>query len=182
LRWFAYIVLAYVALSLQVGLGGFLAWRGASPNFVLIATVFIAINAPRVPALLGCFVLGLLQDLLSQQPPGLHAFAYGVLAWIVLRHQGLVYREHWLTHFSTTLFGGLIQAAVFIAHGYLRRRIEPAFANPNAAAPLLLAAIYSAVAAVVCIGILQRLKRLFAFRPSRLYDATRLRDGHGLRR
>jgi hypothetical protein len=106
MRWLAYVILAYVAVALQIGLGPFLRYKGAQPNLVLLAAVFIALNAPRDAALLGCFCLGLLQDLLTQQPPGLFALSYGLTAMVAVSVHQVIYREHPLTHFSVALFGG----------------------------------------------------------------------------
>src|SRR2546429_9086475 len=65
MRWLAYFIFAYLVLALQIGLAPYLAYQGAAPNFVLLAVVFIAINAPRDAAPLGCFSPGVLQDPLS---------------------------------------------------------------------------------------------------------------------
>src|SRR5947209_11369077 len=105
MRWLAYFIFAYVVLALQIGLAPYLAYQGAAPNFVLLAVVFIAINAPRDAALLGSFSLGVLQDLLTQQTPGLFALSYGLLALAAVGMQHVVYREHPLTHFSVALAG-----------------------------------------------------------------------------
>src|SRR5690554_3436804 len=107
MRWLTYFILAYVALGVQIGTSGFLRYQGAGPNFVLLAAIFIAINAPRDSALLGCFVLGAMQDLVTQQSLGLYAFSYGLVAMFVVSTQNLVYRAHPLTHFSLALVGGL---------------------------------------------------------------------------
>src|SRR5689334_580391 len=103
MRWLAYFILAYVALGLQMGLAPYLTFRGAPPNLVLLAVIFIALNAPRDPALLGCFGLGLLQDLATGQQPGLYAFSYGIVAMLVVAVQQTVYRQHPLTHASLAL-------------------------------------------------------------------------------
>src|SRR5579884_3280045 len=111
MRWPMYFILAYLSVALQVGLTPHLAYHGAAPNLVLLAAVFIAMHAPRDAALLGCFGLGVLQDLLTQQPPGLFALSYGLMALFIVGAQQAVYREHPLTHFSLALAGGLIAAS-----------------------------------------------------------------------
>ena len=176
MRWFAYFILAYVAIAVQIGLGPYLRYRGAAPNLVLLAAVFIALNAPRDAALLGCFCMGLLQDLVSQQAPGLFALSYGLTAMLAVAAHQVVYREHPLSHFTLALVGGLITAAVLLLHAW----IHPA--APKAIAPdgvTGLAAIrlspgveftrvaYTAALAPVVIGLLQRSRRLFAFQPQR---------------
>src|SRR5690349_6692345 len=112
MRWLPYFILAYVTLGLQIGLGEYLSWHGARPNLVLVAVLFVALHAPRDAALLGCFSLGLLQDLLSQHPPGLYALSYGLVAMLAVGLQHVVDRDHPLTHAGLALAGGLITAVV----------------------------------------------------------------------
>ncbi len=64
MRWPPFFILAYIVLGMQIGLSGIVNVHGAKPDFVLMAAIFIALNASRDPALLGCFILGLLRDLL----------------------------------------------------------------------------------------------------------------------
>ena len=56
----------------------------APPNLVLLAALFVALNAPRKSALLGCFAMGLMQDLLTQQTLGLYALSYGMVGVMVI--------------------------------------------------------------------------------------------------
>ena len=174
MRWFSYFILAYFALGLQVGLSPHVSYRGASPNLVLLAVVFIAINAPRDAALLGCFALGVLQDLLSQQQPGLFALSYGLIGMFIVSTQQAVYREHPLTHFSLALIGGLVAAALLLLHGWIYppsprvtdgKVILPAVRLPVVAE--LTRVLYTALLAPVLIGMLQRSRRFFAFQPVR---------------
>src|SRR5438874_13497519 len=97
MRWFAYCILAYVAIALQIGLAPYVRYRDAAPNLVLLAAVFVALNAPRDAALLGCFCLGVLQDLVTQQQPGLFALSYGLTGMLVFAAHQAVYREDPLT-------------------------------------------------------------------------------------
>src|SRR5436305_14664380 len=107
MRWLPFFILAYVMLGVQVGLSGFDQVYRGRPNFVLLAVVFIAVNAHRDAGLLGCFLLGLMQDLLTQSPLGLNAMAYGAIGMLVIGLQEVVYREHFLTHIALGLAGGL---------------------------------------------------------------------------
>jgi rod shape-determining protein MreD len=174
MRAVPYFILAYLALGLQLGLAPYMRFQGAVPNFVLLCVVYIAVNAAREPALLGCFSLGIMQDILSQQPFGLYAFAYGVVAMFVISTQELVYREHPLTHVSVTFIGGLLTAAVLIVHGLIHPpgpvlRIEGQTMGALRIAPMSLftTAVYTAVLAVPVLGILQRIRKLFAFDANR---------------
>ena len=168
MRWLAYFILAYVAVALQIGLGPFLRYKGAQPNLVLLAAVFIALNAPRDAALLGCLCMGLLQDLVTQQPPGLFALAYGLTAMVAVAVHQVVYREHPLTHFSLALVGGLITMTVLLVHGWVHPAAPLACVeNRPPASDASARAAYTAVLAPVVIGLLQRAKRVFAFQPQR---------------
>ena len=119
MRWLTYFILAYVTLGLQVGAGPFMRYQGAAPNLVLLAVIFITLNAPRDAALLGAVCLGLLQDFLTQQPPGLFAFSYGLVGMFIVSTHDVVYREHFLTHISLALVGGFLTMGVLLVHGWL---------------------------------------------------------------
>jgi rod shape-determining protein MreD len=176
MRWLAYFILAYVAIALQIGLGPFLRYKGAQPNLVLLAAVFIALNAPRDAALLGCFCMGLFQDLLTQQPPGLFALSYGLTAMLAVSVNQVVYREHPLTHFSVALVGGLLTMTVLLIHGLIHPAAARSVAPDGvtmlpairpAAGVEFVRAVYTAVLAPVVIGLLQRSRKVFAFQPQR---------------
>src|SRR5262245_64336004 len=105
---------------MQIGLGAYVRIEGAAPNLVLLAAAFIALNAPKEPALLGCFLLGLMQDLLTQQTLGIYALSYGLVAMFVISTQQLVYREHPLTHISIAFSASILTATVIVLHGLFR--------------------------------------------------------------
>jgi rod shape-determining protein MreD len=172
MRWVSYFILAYIALGLQVGLAPHLRYQGAAPNLVLLAVIFIAINAPPEAALLGAFALGMLQDLLTQQQPGLFAFSYGLVGMFVVSTQQLVYREHPLTHLSLALIGGLMTAGILLIHGWIHPaspRLAEAHLSASRLSPRIEFArvIYTAVLSPFVLGVLQRSKRMFAFKPPR---------------
>jgi rod shape-determining protein MreD len=173
MRWFSYILLAYIAVGLQIGLAPFIAYRGAAPNLVLLAVVFIAVNAPRDAALLGCFILGFLQDLVTQQQPGLFALSYGLVALLVVSTQQVVYKDHPLTHFSLAIAAGFITAVIIILHDRIRppvlkpvegktlRAIRPGVATE------LTRVLYTAILAPIVLGFLKKGKSIFGFHPGR---------------
>src|SRR3954452_19827406 len=124
MRWLAYFILAYVMLGLQLGIGAHMQYRGVAPNLVLLVVVFISLNAPRDEAMLGSFLLGAMQDLVTLQPMGLYAFSYGIVSMIVSNVAQLAYREHPLTQFFMTLIGGIITAILILLQGWFHP-IEP---------------------------------------------------------
>ena len=174
MRWFAYAIIAYVAVGLQVGLSPYVRYHGASPNLVLLAVVFIAVNAPRDAALIGCFALGFLQDLVTQQQPGLFALSYGIVALLVVNTQQVVYKGHPLTHFSLVMAAGVITASLVIAHGWIHPP-GPKISSGSVTLPRvrvsvtieLTRVLFTAILAPFVLGALQRVKSVFGFQGSR---------------
>jgi len=176
MRWPPFFILAYIVLGMQIGLSGIVNVHGAKPDFVLMAAIFIALNASHDPALLGCFILGLLRDLLAGGTPlGLMAFVYGLVGMFAISTQEIVHRDHALTHFSLGLAGGLISGAIVFIHGWIYPWLHPASTLPRpVAGPLITSAIYTALLTPVLLLLLRRTKKFFAFRSSRAaYGARR---------
>ena len=126
--------------------------------------IFITVNAPREAGLLGAFMLGLMQDLLTLHPLGTWAVAYGVVAMFVISSQEYVYREHPLTHFSLGLSGGIICGVILAIHGWIYPMLHPGAAGGESTVGKFTSAIYTAMLAPMVLGVLQRMKRSFAFR------------------
>jgi rod shape-determining protein MreD len=167
MRWLTYFILAYVMVGVQSGLGGFVEIWGARPDLVLICVIFIAMNAPRDAALLGAFVLGVLADLLSLNPLGLRALSYSLVAMFTLSSAPIVHRTHPLSHFSLAFVGSLLASIVILIHGLIH--------GPTPRITVLFfTALYTGVVAIFVLGILQRIRRIFAFQPKRM-AATRSR-------
>jgi rod shape-determining protein MreD len=176
MRWFVYFILAYVAMGLQVGLAPYLSWHGASPNFGLLAMIFIAANAPREAALLGCFCIGLFQDLLTAQQPGLFAFSYGFVAWLITGAQQPLVRHSLTVQTLLTLAGGILTSMVILLQSWLHpagRAIAGEGGAPGlpaigvSAGGLFLGAAYTTLVAPVLLGLLGRSRKFFAFTSGR---------------
>jgi rod shape-determining protein MreD len=170
MRWFPFFILAYISLGLEAGLARAIEWKGASPDLVLLAVVFLALSAPRDTALLACFILGLLHDLTGHGTLGLLAFSYGLAAVFIVAIQQAVNRRHPLTHFMLTVFAGFVIAIVIALHGLIRPpaalNVEGVFVHPPAL-PLFYSAIYSAILAPFVLAGLQKISGVFHFQTSR---------------
>lgn len=154
MRFIPLIILVYVLLGVEVGAGPFLAYRGSVPDLGLIAVVYIGLNARRQFALGAALVIGLVQDSLSVHPLGLYAVGFAVAAYLVLGMRDVVHRGHPLTHLTFTLFAGVVVAGVELAQGL----VHP---PPPGAGRLLDQIGYTAVAALVLLYPLQRMRRIF---------------------
>ncbi len=175
MRWSAFFILAYLLIGVQIGISHAGSATAAHPAIVLLGAVFIALNAPRKVALLACFILGLIQDLMTLQPLGVSAVEYALVALLVVNAQDVVYRNHPLTHAFLGLVCGLLGAVTLLMHawiyGLLRRKLN------EAGLPVgreLLGVLYTALAAPVVLGILQRMTRYFGFRTVRAASRTRV--------
>ena len=66
MRWGVFAIFALAVLSIDAGLSDVLRieslWE-IRPNLCGVLAVFVALSAPRIAALWGCFVIGLLLDL-----------------------------------------------------------------------------------------------------------------------
>lgn len=156
MKWLPFFIFAYVMIGLQVGVSAYLQLNGAAPNLVLIAAVYIALNAPRRPALLGCFILGLIQDVLTLQPLGVYALGYSLLALFVLGIKDVVSRDHPASHFLVTFIGGLISGLVLLISGWIRH-------NAPGIGQVLLTSLYSAILAPLVLLLLRRVRGVFSF-------------------
>jgi rod shape-determining protein MreD len=161
MRWLSYFILAYIAMGLQIGLSRHVQIGSAWPNFVLLAAIFIAINAPHDAALLGCLGLGIMQDMTTQNTLGLFALSYGFVAMFVVSTQQVVYRGHPLTHFSLAFIGMLMTGFFLLMHAWIR--------GPEKLSPMTVfySALYTAVLAPILLGVLDRMKKAFSFQTPR---------------
>jgi len=160
MRLLPYILLGYVAVGMQVGFAGYVHLGGAAPNIVLIVAVFFALFATRDVALLSCFILGLMQDLLTQQTLGLYALSYGVMALVVTSTASMVYREHPLTHAAVACAAAMGVSALLLIHSWI---FGPAFSFRNAA----LGTLFTALIAPLVMQALLRLRPLLGIRTPR---------------
>lgn len=175
MRLLPYLILAYVAVALQIGLGSLLAFGGSAPNFVLLAAIFIALQAPREAALLGCFGLGLIHDLVSQQPLGLYALAYGLVALMIVGSQSSLQRENPVAHLMLAAVGGIVVTLVILVN----QRSAPAGpavqVSPDVTLPairvgpgaLIWGVVWTTLLAPVVLWPMNKLRKRFAFDHSR---------------
>lgn len=154
MKLIAWLILAYLALGLQSGLSAFISVFGAPPNLILPVVIFIALYAPRDAALLGVYVLGLMQDVISQELLGVHALAYAAVALSVRFTQPAIHREHWLTHIVLALMGGLVHAGIVWLAG-IRMGTRPPVQL------LLIGVTYTMLLSVPILRLLCRFKTLF---------------------
>jgi rod shape-determining protein MreD len=165
MRWWTFFILAYVIVAVQLGLSGYANWGRIAPNVVLPAAVFVLINAKREEGLLGALLLGLMQDLFTQSPLGLYGFAYALAGLFVAGTSAGAKRDHPVTHLGLTLGAGLVVNAVIWFNEWVHPKLH---GEADGGAPsvwlALAGALYTAVFGVLVLGVLSRMKKVFAFK------------------
>ncbi|MGF1634708.1 MAG: rod shape-determining protein MreD [Phycisphaerae bacterium] len=148
MRLFPFLILGYLAVGLQSGLAGHWDVGGSRPNLPLILAVFVAAAASPPAALLGAFTLGLLQDVATLDALGLHAFAYGVMAVVIVSlRQSLDERQYpiqmMLVGVGSVLVAGvlLIVDRLLVDHAMPEARLGLGQLAGNVAYTLLLASV-----------------------------------------
>jgi rod shape-determining protein MreD len=158
----AYLILVYLVVGLQIGMGDFVrvGSAGARPDLVLLAVIFIAIHAPRDAALLGAFGIGLVKDMTTLSPLGLYAIAYSLVGMFTVGTQELVYRAHPVTHVTLGFAGSLLAGGVVMIHGWIK-------GPPASFGEVFGSALYTALLAPIVLGALNLAKGAFSFRRRR---------------
>ncbi len=168
MRWPAFILVAYFALGLQLGLGGVLGLGAWMPSLPLIFVLFVALHARTQDALLGAVIVGLGHDAIAAVPLGTYTFTYGVVALASIQLRQVMYREHPFTHGTLTLLMGCLLAILFAIGNFLRARFAPT--GDLLYAPTFLAtlamSVTTALAALPMMGMLRKVRKMFAFRDS----------------
>ena len=160
MRFIPTLILAYLALGLQSGLAQHIQIRDASPNLVLPVVIFIALYASRDSALLGTYLIGLMQDMLSMVPLGVNPLMYAAITAAVRMTQPAIPREHWLTHILLGLAGGVLQGVILSIVG-LRMPPRPPVEM------LLVSTLYTAALCPILLRPLLASRRIFGFQPER---------------
>lgn len=183
MRWGIFAIFALLVLSLDAGLSDVLRIESLwdiRPNLCGVLAVFVALSAPRIAALWGCFMIGLLLDLSIEYTAGGNSgvflvgpYALGLLAggWLVLRGRTMVFRRRALTIGVMTVVSLLLAQAIIMMLLVIRSRSwypgGPIHWPDNAVGIELLRrvliAVYSGVAAVPGGWLLVRTLPLWGF-------------------
>lgn len=111
-----YYIFAYMLLGVQIGIAPYLSYRGAAPNLGLVAVLFLSLNGKRDGARLGSLFIGLTQDLLTAQQPGLYAFSYGIIAAMLVGFRRSVNINRSFVQVVLCLAAAAIIAIVVLTH------------------------------------------------------------------
>ncbi|MEI7766346.1 MAG: rod shape-determining protein MreD [Phycisphaerae bacterium] len=111
MRWFAYVILLYVATAFQVARLGKIS-PGTYPQieYLIILVLFYALYAPEDEAALAAIITGITYDLISTDIIGTQAIPIALLGWLVLRIRMSIFRDFFLSQALVALFAGILLA------------------------------------------------------------------------
>lgn len=126
MNWIAFVIAAWVALGLDVGLSGALSPLSGEirPSFAIPLIVFVALQAPARSALWAALLLGLVVDLINPLPRvggglvtivGPNAIGFLVGAQFVLAMRGMVIHRNPLTMTILSIFAAAIASVIVVA-------------------------------------------------------------------
>ncbi len=124
MRWWPFILLAGLVLTLQSAIAPRLALYGVRADWVLILVVFFALHGRRTNAVIAAWSIGFCADLMSIERVGLLALSYAIAAWFVGSFRDYLFRRRALTQFVVTFAAAfllqmawLVYRRVVFAHG-----------------------------------------------------------------
>ncbi len=162
MRWLPFIIFAYLIVSLQFAMGGMLQLGEYTPNLVLLFVIFIGLHAPLDAALLACFTLGFMHDIISANGIGTYALAYSLIAAMAFQLRGIMYADHVATHFTITILLGLILILYLKFRHWVRSFY---FVEEFAISfwPQFVGVMTTAILALPAIYMLRQMRRTFQF-------------------
>jgi rod shape-determining protein MreD len=103
MRWLPFVILGYSGIVLQTTLAQRLEINHIRPDLMLIIALHYALQASSPEAMIAAWLLGFAVDLTGQGQLGVFAFAYGLLALLVVQFRESMFRDHPLTSLFVTL-------------------------------------------------------------------------------
>ncbi|MCK4871539.1 MAG: rod shape-determining protein MreD [Phycisphaerales bacterium] len=163
MRWWAYAILAYLALGIEVSLRPVveIGETGVSPSIIIIFAVIIALYAPGRIAVWACLILGLAIDLTNMPRMtdgggslvviGPYALGYTLAAYLLLQVRMMVIRRNAITLAFCVLIAATFVQVVVMAFMTVRGWMDPlAWDLSHELLMRLLIAVYSALLALPC--------------------------------
>jgi len=103
------LFLGWLGIAVELTLSDRISFLGGRPEPLFLLACFAALFAAQPnQGLLVAWIFGLLKDLGSASPLGLHALLFVAIAWGILQLRRVVFREHPLPQFAVVLVGALL--------------------------------------------------------------------------
>ncbi len=120
MRWPVFVIFAYVAAALEVGLSGLMTFGGVRPSLLLILGVFIGMSASPMALAWAMLALGVVVDIIDCPVKdvtilGPAALGYLFGAWALLQFRGLLFRQSAIALAALTFIVGIFIHLVIVA-------------------------------------------------------------------
>lgn len=119
MRWFTFLLLAAIVLTLQSCLAPRLEVLGARPDWLLVVVVFFSLYARPREAAIGAWIIGAGADLMTIERLGLLALTYTVVAVAVAAAREYVFRHRAVTRFLVTLAASLLVSTGWMVYRHV---------------------------------------------------------------
>jgi rod shape-determining protein MreD len=167
MKWLPFAILATLAIICQTTIVHSVTVHQVWPDWMFVLAVHYALWGPWPDAALAGWILGLVVGLQSSDRIGLHAFAYGLAAWVIIRTRHVVFRQHPLTQIVVTfIFALVVQLIVGI---YRQWGANADVISGGIWWPALFTALYTAAWAPLLHWLLLKAGRWTGLRPTREY-------------
>ena len=173
MRWWVFILFAYLVVALQVGVADALAipsrFGAIQPRLILLLAVFVGLSAAPGVALAAWVALGLVVDLVSPQPGvtlvGPYALGYLVAGYVLLQGRTMVFRQHPLTMGMMILVCGLAAHLVVVLVFSIRTWYDPlpGFSGGTELVRRFFSLLVTGLLGVILAGPIFRLAPVFGF-------------------
>lgn len=162
MRWFPFLLLAYIVVAVQLALGGALGWGQWTPNLVFLLVVFVGMHALLEPAMIAGLLLGLMHDVIASHGIGTYALAYTLLAALAVQLRGIMYSDHIVTHVMMPMGLGVLLLVYLLFRQWVRNLYYP-YDHPVTISAGIASLFVTCLLAVPVIGVLRSFRRSFAF-------------------
>ena len=177
MRWPVVVLVGYVLVGLQMGLGEFtrLGYTTAVPSLIIPFVVFVALLAPTLGAMWTALLLGVTIDLASPRGPsgviiaGPHALGFLLATYLVITVRPIMMRRNPLTLMVLSIFASALAQLVVVAI-FSFRSVYP---DPFAWYPVrelierMLGSLYTGATGLLLAFVLFPMMPVFGFHDSR---------------
>lgn len=136
MRWIPFLLLAWIILSVEIGLRSSLPFgqAGVAPSFALILSTYIAMGAPSIQALWAALLLGACVDLASPRMLaeggdvtilGPNALGFTLSAQFTLVMRGVIFRKNPIAVAFMAMTSSLVCIVLVTALLTFRRLYDP---------------------------------------------------------
>lgn len=160
------LILLLIAL-LQITLLNNITICEVKPDLFLIFVVFVSFYGREIELLAANLAAGMLRDIYSLDPLGLHALLFALCGYLVWKVRFALFKEHPFTEMIVVLIVSLILNFLYLGYFFAK---APFIQIGSVISIAMLSSLYTAIAAPFCLYPLKKLRGWFGLKASRRFD------------